>query len=101
MTRLLRYLLVVGGAVISILLFMLASASENSDLFERNYPWLLILNAVVAVALLTLVALLLIRLYKRYRRGKFGSRLMAKLVLLFAMIGSPSCSWAWSRCCSG
>ncbi|MFC7297923.1 sensor histidine kinase [Herminiimonas aquatilis] len=87
MTRLLRYLLIVGGAVISILLFLLASASENSNLFERNYPWLLILNAVVAAALLMLVTLLLIRLYKRYRRGKFGSRLMAKLVLLFAMIG--------------
>ncbi len=87
MTRLLRYLLVVGGAVISILLFLLASASENSNLFERNYPWLLILNAVVAAALLTLVVLLLLRLYKRYRRGKFGSKLMAKLVLLFAMIG--------------
>ena len=87
MTRLLRYLLVVGGAVISILLFMLASASENSNLFERNYSWLLILNAVVAAALLTLVALLLLRLYKRYRRGKFGSKLMARLVLLFAMIG--------------
>ena len=87
MTRLLRYLLVVGGAVISILLFMLASASENSNLFERNYPWLLILNAVVAAALLTLVVLLLIRLYKRHKRGKFGSKLMARLVLLFAMIG--------------
>ncbi|WP_353152703.1 ATP-binding protein [Herminiimonas fonticola] len=87
MTRLLRYLLVVGGAVISILLFLLASASENSNLFERNYPWLLILNAVVAAALLGLVTLLLIRLYKRYKRGKFGSKLMARLVLLFAMIG--------------
>ena len=87
MTRLLRYLLVVGGAVVSILLFLLASASDNSNSFERNYPWLLILNAVVAAALLTLVVLLLVRLYKRYRRGKFGSRLMARLVLLFAVIG--------------
>ena len=87
MTRLLRYLLIVGGAVVSILLFLLASASENSNSFERNYPWLLILNAVVAAALLGLVVLLLVRLYKRYRRGKFGSRLMARLVLLFAVIG--------------
>jgi len=86
-TRLLRYLLVVGGAVVSILLFLLASASENSNLFEQNYPWLLILNAVVAGALLLLVILLLVRLYKRYKRGKFGSKLMARLVLLFAIIG--------------
>ena len=87
MTRLLRYLLVVGGAVVSILLFLLASASENSNLFERNYPWLLILNAVVAAALLALVGLLLFRLYKRYRSGKFGSKLMARLVMLFALVG--------------
>ena len=80
-------MLIVGGAVVSILLFLLASASDNSNSFERNYPWLLILNAVVAAALLGLVVLLLIRLYTRYRRGKFGSRLMARLVLLFAVIG--------------
>src|SRR5690606_38019723 len=86
-TRLLRYVMVVGGAVISILLFLLASASENSNLFERNYPWLLILNAAVAAALLALVGLLLFRLYKRYRAGKFGSRLMTRLVMLFALIG--------------
>ena len=87
MTRLLRYGLIVGGAVVGILLFLLASASDNSDLFERNYPWLLFLNAAVAGALLLLVGVLLFRLYKRYRRGKFGSRLMARLVLLFAIIG--------------
>ncbi len=87
MTRVLRYLLVVGGAVASILLFLLASASENSAFFDQHYSWLLGLNALVAVALLGLVILLLARLYKRYRRGKFGSRLMARLVLLFAVVG--------------
>lgn len=87
MTRVLRYLLVVGGAIISILLFLLASGSENSQTFDRHYPWLLGLNALVAAALLGLVVLLLTRLFKRYRRGRFGSRLMARLVLLFAVIG--------------
>src|SRR3569832_2095205 len=85
--RILRYLLVVGGAVVSILLFLLASASENSAFFDQHYPWLLGLNALIAVALLGLVALLLTRLYKRYKRGKFGSKLMARLVLLFAGVG--------------
>jgi nitrogen fixation/metabolism regulation signal transduction histidine kinase len=86
-TRLLRYFLVVGGAIVSILLFLLASASENSALFDQHYPWLLGLNALMAGALLALVALLLTRLYRRYKRRQFGSRLMARLVLLFAMIG--------------
>jgi nitrogen fixation/metabolism regulation signal transduction histidine kinase len=86
-TKTLRYLLVVGGAVISILLFLLASASENSDFFDQHYPWLIGLNALVASALLVLVILMLTRLYKRYKRGKFGSRLMARLVMLFAAMG--------------
>jgi nitrogen fixation/metabolism regulation signal transduction histidine kinase len=86
-TRLLRYFLVVGGAIVSILLFLLASASENSALFDQHYPWLLGLNALMAGALLALVVLLLTRLYRRYKRRQFGSRLMARLVLLFAVIG--------------
>ncbi|KRB79088.1 sensor histidine kinase [Noviherbaspirillum sp. Root189] len=87
MQRFLRYFLIVGGAIVSILLFLLASASENSAFFDRHYPELLVLNAVIAVALLALVSLLLARLYRGYKRREFGSRLMARLVLLFAMIG--------------
>ncbi|WP_312514716.1 ATP-binding protein [Massilia sp.] len=85
--QVLRYALVVGGAVVSILLFLLASASDNSGFFDRYYGWLLGLNAAMAVVLLTLVVVGLARLYSRYKAGKFGSRLMARLVLLFAGIG--------------
>jgi nitrogen fixation/metabolism regulation signal transduction histidine kinase len=85
--RFLRYFLVVGGAVVGILLFLLASASENSAYFDKHYPWLLGLNALMAVALLALVSLLLRRLRVRYKRRQFGSRLMARLVLLFAVVG--------------
>jgi len=86
-TRVLRYMLVVGGAIMSILLFLLASASDNSTFFDEHYSWLLGLNLLVALALLVLISVLLVRLYRRYRRKKFGSRLMARLVLLFAAIG--------------
>jgi nitrogen fixation/metabolism regulation signal transduction histidine kinase len=83
----LRYALVIGGAVVSILLFLLASASDNSGFFDRNYTWLLGLNAAMAFGMLVLVVVALVRLVRRYRAGKFGSRLMARLVLLFAGIG--------------
>jgi nitrogen fixation/metabolism regulation signal transduction histidine kinase len=83
----LRYMLVFGGATTGILLFLLASASENSQFFDQNYSWLLGLNALIAVLLLGLVATLLLRLYRRYKQGRFGSRLMTRLVLLFALIG--------------
>ena len=87
MRRWLRYVFVVGAAVISILLFLLASASENSASFDKHYPWLFGLNALAALALLALVGMLLVRLQNRRRRGEFGSRLTARLVLLFAIIG--------------
>jgi nitrogen fixation/metabolism regulation signal transduction histidine kinase len=86
-TLALRYTLVVGGAIVSILLFLLATASDNSGLFDRYYSWLLGLNAAVAVSMLLVVGLSLARLYSRYRSGRFGSRLMARMVLLFAGIG--------------
>ena len=87
MRRWLRYVFVVGAAIVSILLFLLASASENSASFDKHYPWLFGLNALAALALLALVSMLLIRLHNRRRRGVFGSRLTARLVLLFAIIG--------------
>ena len=87
MTRVLRYLWIVGGAIMSILLFLLASASENSEFFDRNYSWLVGVNILVAFSLLILVVWMLIRLINRYRRGKFGSKLMTRLVVLFALMG--------------
>ena len=85
--RALRYALVVSGAIVSILLFLLASASENSGFFDRYYTWLFGVNAGMAGVLLVLVIVALVRLYSRYKAGKFGSRLVARLVLLFAAIG--------------
>ena len=87
MTRTVRYLILVAAAVISILLFLLASASENTWLFDEYYPWIVGTNISVAITLFSLVCFLLWRLYGRYRRGLFGSRLMSKLVLVFALIG--------------
>lgn len=71
----------------SILLFLLASASENSEFFDRNYSWLVGVNILVAFSLLILVIWMLVRLVNRYRRGKFGSKLMTRLVVLFALMG--------------
>ncbi|MES2070474.1 MAG: PAS domain-containing sensor histidine kinase [Pseudomonadota bacterium] len=87
MTRILRYALIIGGAVMGILLFFLMSASENSSRLEQYYVWLAGANALIACALLFMVATLLWRLFKRYRAREFGSRLMTKLVLLFALVG--------------
>ncbi|MET3106889.1 nitrogen fixation/metabolism regulation signal transduction histidine kinase [Oxalobacteraceae bacterium GrIS 2.11] len=86
MTRLLRYLLVVGAALSGIFLFFIVSLSDQKVVFEKNYIWLLGLNSLVAVALLGLIVLLLSRLYRRYKRKEFGTRLLTRLVLLFAAL---------------
>jgi nitrogen fixation/metabolism regulation signal transduction histidine kinase len=86
-TKFLRYALAVGGALMSILLFFLTTASENSARFDQFYSWLLVANSVVAFALLGLVITLLWRLFSRYRTREFGSRLMTRLVMLFALVG--------------
>jgi len=85
--QVLRYALMAAGAMVSILLFLLASASANSEFLGRYYGWLIGLNGAVAFVLLVFVVVALGRLYSRYKAGKFGSRLMARLVLLFAGIG--------------
>lgn len=87
MTRFLRYALIIGGALMSILLFFLTTVSENSARFEHNYEWLLDANAIVALALLILVLTLVLRLFRRFRAKEFGSRLMTRLVVLFALVG--------------
>jgi len=86
-TRFLRYALIIGGALMSILLFFLTTVSENSSRFERYYEWLLDANAIVALALLILVLTLVWRLFRRYRAREFGSKLMTRLVVLFALVG--------------
>ena len=50
-----KVLLIVAAAFGAILLFLLATASANTALFARHYPWLIGLNVVVAIALGSLV----------------------------------------------
>ena len=87
MIKALRYALVIGSAIASILLFLLASASSNTGFFAHDFTWLLGLILGVAGALFILVLVAFWRLYSRYKAGKFGSRLMVRLMMLFGGIG--------------
>jgi nitrogen fixation/metabolism regulation signal transduction histidine kinase len=81
-----RALLLVVAAVAAISLFLLASASANTDLFAASYPYLLAFNGAIVVALLGLVAYQLSGLWREYRARQFGSRLKYRLLLMFALI---------------
>ncbi|MCC4114554.1 HAMP domain-containing protein [Aromatoleum toluclasticum] len=81
-----RALLVVVAAIAGISLFLLASATSNTDLFAASYPYLLAINGAIVVALLGLVAFQLRRLWREYRTRQFGSRLKYRLMLMFALM---------------
>ncbi len=70
-----------------VLLFLLAQATGNRELYERNYGRLFIVNMVVATILLATITWMAVRLVSRLRRGKFGSRLLIRLALIFALVG--------------
>jgi nitrogen fixation/metabolism regulation signal transduction histidine kinase len=80
------YVLVASGALGAILLFLLAVASANTTLFESHYPLLLVLNAVIAAALLGLVGYQLLSLRRALRARVFGSRLALRLLVLFVVM---------------
>ena len=86
-----RWAVVVAVAVIMaigiVLMFLLTQATNNRELYERNYGRLFILNIVVAGLLLLVIIWIAVRLFTRMRRGKFGSRLLVKLAAIFALVG--------------
>ena len=81
-------LLVSTVAVTAVLLLvMLALASANTEFFDRYYSWLYTANVAVAVTFMLIVAGLLLIIVSRVRQGKFGTRLLAKLAFIFALVG--------------
>ncbi len=71
----------------TVLLYMLMQATNNRDLYERNYALLFYVNVAVAALLLLAIVWVSYRLYTRLRQGRFGSRLLVKLAAIFALVG--------------
>jgi nitrogen fixation/metabolism regulation signal transduction histidine kinase len=90
-SRQLRWLLGVGAGVMVLvglaLLFLLTISTNNRAQYEDTYGQLLIVNTVVASLLLLLIVWLAVRLIVRLKQGKFGSQLLVKLALIFALVG--------------
>lgn len=62
-----------------VMMFSLAQATNNREIYERNYQRLFVTNIVAAAVLLVVLCWLSWRMWLRLRRGKFGSRLLLKL----------------------
>ena len=80
------YVLIASAALGGIVLFLLAAASANTPLFAEHYPLLLVLNAMIAAALLALVIYQLVVLARQRRAKVFGSLLTFRLLVMFAVI---------------
>ena len=69
------------------LLVLLTQATGNVQRYHQNYEWLLLVNGVVATALLVSIVWGSVRLLVRLRRRQFGARLLIKLAAIFALVG--------------
>ncbi len=81
-----KNLIIIAASFGAILLFLLASASANTALFASHYPWLLGINAVVALSLLALIVWQVRDLWREHRAKVFGSRLKLRLMLMFGLM---------------
>ena len=69
-----------------VLAFVLSLATTGA-VDERHFVWLFWMNVAVAGLLALVIALGVLRLMRRLRSGKFGSRLLARLAGIFALVG--------------
>jgi PAS domain S-box-containing protein len=76
----------IGVALWVAALFMLASAAQNSDKFDKWLPWILLINVAGMGTLVVLLAGKLTRLVRDYRRHVPGSRLKGRTVAVFSLL---------------
>lgn len=69
------------------LLYLLAQATNDRELFERNYARLFVANVAVASTIFLAVCWVGWKLFQRIRQRRFGSRLLLKLAVTFGVVG--------------
>ncbi len=67
-------------------LWLLASAAQNSEKFEKWLPWILLVNITGMLTLSVLLAGKLARLVRDFRRHVPGSRLKGRTVAIFSAL---------------
>lgn len=81
-----KYLIFLSALIGSSLLYLLSSASANTDLFSRNYYGLLTLAGVLALCLALLVGYQFWQLRAKIKAQIFGAKLTLRLALFFTLI---------------
>ncbi len=81
-----KYLIFISTLIGCLLLYLLSSASANTDLFSRNYYGLLALSGMLALCLAVLVGYQLWQLRGKIKAQVFGAKLTLRLALVFTLI---------------
>ena len=75
------------GAFALLLLIMLSIASSNTKFFDSYFIWLYAANVVIGICLALVILTLVVVIAIRWHKGRFGTRLIAKLAMIFALVG--------------
>ena len=75
------------GVFALLLLILLSIASSNTEFFDRYFIWLYAANLIIGASLILVILVLGIVIAVRWHRGHFGTRLIAKLAMIFALVG--------------
>ena len=67
-------------------LYLMSGATHNSAQFSQQFSLLLAINALAIILLVGLISKNLYALVKQYRNKEVGSRLTAKLVIMFVIL---------------
>ncbi|MDD2699634.1 MAG: ATP-binding protein [Sideroxydans sp.] len=81
-----KYLVLFSSIIGVILLYLLSSASGNTDLYARNYFTLLILTGALAFGLLVQVFYQFWQLRNKLRDQVYGAKLTLRLAMFFSLI---------------
>ena len=77
----------IAGFLALVLLILLSVATSNTAFFDNNFIWLYAANVVVGLCLLTIILVLGAVITVRWKQKRFGTRLIAKLAMIFALVG--------------
>jgi nitrogen fixation/metabolism regulation signal transduction histidine kinase len=75
------------GAFALLLLVLLSVATSNTEFFDNYFIWLYAANVITGIGLTLVILTLMTVIAIRWRRGRFGTRLVAKLAMIFALVG--------------
>ncbi len=83
----LRITLILVALTSASLLIILSVSTAHKSQFDDEYAWLVVANIAVTVIMAIVTLMIIKRAWLRYKNAVFGSKLMVRLSLAFAVIG--------------